>query len=128
MGIIVLLLLLIGIGPIKSYINSKQPQFVGRIFLINPDGDKIEDEALEKFKRYNRTTVTVGSDMENGIVVPGAEKVHAYLTPEKLVYQNRIKLTIHEDAKIFLVAKEKDRQGNLTGVTYTGALQRRTPL
>jgi len=116
---ILVIIVLIMIGPVRSFIKSKQPQFVGRIFLVNPDGDKIEDEALGKFKRYNRTTITIGSDMGNGIVVPTSEKIHAYLKPEKMVYQNRINFAIHEGAKVFLVAAEKDKHGVATGVTYT---------
>jgi hypothetical protein len=45
----VLLLLFLIIGPIRNYIKSKQPKFTGLIFLFNPEGEKIEDQMLEKY-------------------------------------------------------------------------------
>jgi len=115
----VLLLLFLIIGPIRNYIKSKQPKFTGLIFLFNPEGEKIEDQMLEKYRRVNATTISVGSDSKNGIVIPSAKPFHAILKAEKLVYQYRVSITPQQDAKLFLIAKERDQKGNETGVSFT---------
>ncbi|MEQ8169028.1 MAG: hypothetical protein ABRQ38_09035, partial [Candidatus Eremiobacterota bacterium] len=114
-----LLILFLIIGPVRNYIKSKQPKFTGLIFLFNPEGEKIEDQMLEKYRRVSATTISVGSDPKNGIVIPFAKPFHAMLKAEKLVYQYRVSITPQKDAKLFLVAKERDQKGNETGVSFT---------
>ena len=116
-GIFILLFLII--GPVRNYIKSKQPKFTGLIFMFNPEGEKIEDQMLEKYRRVNTTTISVGSDPKNGIVIPSAKPCHAMLKAEKIVYQYRVSIAPQKDAKLFLIAKEKDQKGNETGVSFT---------
>jgi tetratricopeptide (TPR) repeat protein len=116
-GIVIFLLIII--GPVRNYIKSRQPKFTGLIFMFNPEGEKIEDQMLEKYRRVNNTTISVGSDPKNGIVIPSAKPFHAILKAEKLVYQYRVNIAPQKDAKLFLIAKEKDQKGNETGVSFT---------
>ncbi|MEQ8190073.1 MAG: hypothetical protein ABRQ39_19030, partial [Candidatus Eremiobacterota bacterium] len=115
----VLILIFLIIGPVRNYIKSKQPKFTGLIFLFNPEGEKIEDQMLEKYKRVNSTTISVGSDSKNGVVIPSAKPFHALLKAEKLVYQYRVSIAPQKDAKLFLISKERDQKGNETGVSFT---------
>ena len=106
-------------GPVRSYIKSRQPKFTGLLFLFNPGGEKIEDQLLERYKRVDNITISVGSDLKCGIVIPTAQPLHALLKAEKLVYQYRVNMIPQGGAKLFLITKERDQKGNETGVSFT---------